>query len=813
MVKEKIVQKRLLSVGFAIVAGVGGLLSSRACGAQEQQGKVVLVREGTTVVLEPYAPNIIRITLSTLYDRAVAGPGYGFVALPAAGGWSNEHSGDADVYRSSRLTVSIPMPRQNMRPIGPSQKAIGDFFGSSGSPRRAPTRVMVSTSDGATLVNMLRWFMNPPTHQSGNTEILADQRPTDDPFYEVGATFASPDDEHYYGLGQNQEGRLDHRGQEVRCWSQYNAAGGESWCVPLLVTNKGYGILWDNSSKTTIEPGFNEVTQWSSEVGDRVSFFVIAGKDTDEIYSGYRLLTGATPLLPKGAYGFIQSKQRYSTQDEVLAVAKGYRERHLPADVLVVDWFYYTKMGQMDFDSRYWPDPAAMNRELQSMGFQTMISVWPRFVPGSRYYDQLAKNGWLIHLADGTPMTTNGLPENHTGANIDTTNPDAGKFLWDAIHQNLIAKGFTSIWTDETEPDIPPNGAYLHVGPGTEYFNVYPLFHTAAVYDGMRRDMKTRALILARAAYTGAQRNGTIFWSSDISPTWDALKRQVPAGLDATASGLPYWCNDVGGFQGLPAVHHPARPPLIDPSDARGNVGDYDDYPELYVRWYEYGAFEPIFRTHGTRTYNEVWSYGKQAEPILEKYLRLRYQLMPYIYSLAWKSYSTGAPYTRALFMNFPSDPKVAGLGDEYMFGPALLVAPVTDQGATSRPVYLPAGTDWYNYWTNEKLHGGQTIEADAPIDTIPLFVKAGSILPLGEAVESTSQPQALAKIRIYPGSDGDFALYQDDGTTYAYEKSGGQVTNLHWIDGQQRFSHSGAAAWSGPDSDLLEIVHVQSQK
>jgi alpha-D-xyloside xylohydrolase len=447
------------------------------------------------------------------------------------------------------------------------------------------------------------------------------------------------------------------------------------------------------------------------------------------------------------------------------------------------------------------------------MGFQTMISVWPRFVPGSRYYDQLAKNGWLIHLADGTPMTTNGLPENHTGANIDTTNPDAGKFLWDAIHQNLIAKGFTSIWTDETEPDIPPNGAYLHVGPGTEYFNVYPLFHTAAVYDGMRRDMKTRALILARAAYTGAQRNGTIFWSSDISPTWDALKRQVPAGLNATASGLPYWCNDVGGFQGLPAVHHPVRPPLIDPLDARDNVGDYDDYPELYVRWYEYGAFEPIFRTHGTRTYNEVWSYGKQAEPILEKYLRLRYQLMPYIYSLAWKSYSTGAPYTRALFMDFPSDPKVAGLGDEYMFGPALLVAPVTDQGATSRPVYLPAGTDWYNYWTNEKLHGGQTIEADAPIDTIPLFVKAGSILPLGEAVESTSQPQALAKIRIYPGSDGDFALYQDDGTTYAYEKSGGQVTNLHWIDGQQRFSHSGAAAWSGPDSDLLEIVHVQSQK
>ena len=267
----------------------------------------------------------------------------------------------------------------------------------------------------------------------------------------------------------------------------------------------------------------------------------------------------------------------------------------------------------------------------------------------------------------------------------------------------------------------------------------------------------------------------------------------------------------MGGFLGLPAVHHPAHPPLIDPSDARDNVGRYDDYPELYVRWFEYGAFEPIFRTHGTRTYNEVWSYGRQAEPILEKYLRLRYQLMPYIYSQAYKSYKTGAPYMRALFMDFPNDPKVANLGDEYMFGPAFLVAPVTDQGATSRKVYLPAGTDWYNYWTNERLHGGQTIQADAPIGTLPLFVRAGSILPLGKSVESMNQVQALAKVRVYPGADGSFTLYQDDGNTYAYEKSGGQTTRLHWDDARQQFSHSGATAWSGPDSALLQVVHPQA--
>jgi alpha-D-xyloside xylohydrolase len=792
---------------FVCSATVAISVASQACCAQVQGGQVVLDHGGSTIVLEPYAPNIIRVTLSTLKDQALAVPGYGFIASPSTQGWSYRHTDAADIYESSRLTITIPTVHASTRQIPASQADIANFFGASGAPRHAGARITFNTADGKTLLDMERWFMRPPSYESGDMDILHDRRPSDAPFYQVGATFVSPADEHYYGLGQNQEGYLDHRGHEVQCWSNYVAAGGESFCVPFVVTNKGYGMVWDNPSKTTIEPGFNEQTSWVSQVGERVSFFLIAGKDTDEVYSGYRLLTGAAPLLPKGAYGFIQSKQRYSTQAEVLAVAKGYRERHLPADVLVVDWFTYTRMGEMDMNPTYWPDPVAMNRELNSMGFQTMISVWPRFVPDSRYYDLLLKNGWFVHLADGTPTTTNGLPNNKTGSNIDTTNPGAAKWYWDAMRDNLISKGFSGIWTDETEPDIPPNGSYLYVGPGTQFFNVYPLFHTAAVYDGMRRDMKTRPLILARAAYLGAQRNGTFFWSSDISPTWDALKRQVPTGLDVTASGIPYWCNDVGGFLDLPAIHHPAHPPLIDPSGARDNVRGYDDYPELYTRWYEYGAFEPIFRTHGTRTYNEVWSYGKQAVPILEKYLRLRYQLMPYIYSLAYQSYKTGAPYMRALFMDFPNDAKVAGLGDEYMFGPAFLVAPVTEQGATMRMVYLPAGVDWYNYWTGQRLHGGQTIQADAPIDTLPLFVRAGSILPLGEPVESTNEVQALQKVRVYPGADGNFTLYQDDGKTSAYEAGDGRSTELHWNDARHELSHRGAAAWTGPDSALLEVV------
>ena len=273
------------------------------------------------------------------------------------------------------------------------------------------------------------------------------------------------------------------------------------------------------------------------------------------------------------------------------------------------------------------------------------------------------------------------------------------------------------------------------------------------------------------------------------------------------ASGITNWSNDTGGWGYLPAEHHPAHPPLLDPSDARDNVGGYDDFPELYTRWFEYAAFLPIFRTHGSRIYNETWSYGKQAEPILEKYLRLRYQLLPYIYSLSYSVYQTGAPNMRALFMDFPDDTKVADIRDEYMFGPAFLVAPVTEQGATSRSVYLPAGTGWYNYWTNEPVDGGQTITVKAPIDTIPLFVRSGSIIPMGEAIDSTSQTQKLAKLRVYPGSDGDFTLYQDDGKTYGYETGKFQLTKLHWDNAAAKLSHTGEAAWTVPDSQIVEVV------
>ncbi|HEX7362075.1 MAG TPA: TIM-barrel domain-containing protein [Bryobacteraceae bacterium] len=808
--RQTIVTTAALAFSFCGAYAQRGGAAAQANGVSVQHGRVVITKDHTTMMLEPYAPNVIRVSISRLKAHAVAAPGYGIIAKPDAAGWKFHKSPNGGTYESPQLAVTIMGPPKHHSPHLLGQEVIGKFFGANGRQGYGNIPLRFSLPGGKTVVKLESWSMNKPSYGSGNTEVLQDRRPSDPPFYQVGATFSVQPGEHYYGLGENQSGHLDHRDQSVRCWSDYGAPGGESFCVPFMVTNKGYAVLWDNPSKTTVNPYFNDRTTWTSQVGQRVSFFVVVGKTADKLYEGYRLLTGPAQLLPPGAYGFTQSKERYSTQAQIMAVAKGYRERHLPCDYLVVDFFWYPQMGQFSFVKKDWSDPAKMNATLHKMGFHTLISVWPRFAPGSRYYDKLLKNGWFYHLADGKPTQTSESPGNKTGSNLDMTNPAASRWFWQMIDQHILGKGFDAIWTDETEPDIPPNGSYYYIGPGTEYFNVYPLFETSVVYHGMRQDLKQRAMILARAAYTGAQRNGTIFWSSDISPTWDTLQRQVPAGLGVTASGIPYWTDDVGGFWALPAVHHPAHKPLISPKGARDNVGGDVDYPELYVRWFEYGVFMPIFRTHGMRRFNTPWSYGDQATPILEKYLRMRYSLIPYIYSLAYQTYKTGAPYMRALFMDFPNDPKVDKLTHEFMFGPDLLVAPLTHQGQTSRKVYLPAGADWYNYWTNKEYHGGQTIVANAPIDIIPLFVRAGSILPLGNQVEDMDQQQALKEIRIYPGANAAFDLYEDNGATYNY-KEDGRITHLRWDDKDHRFMHTGAKAWSVPDTQLVRVIHASN--
>ena len=725
----------------------------------------LLDRGGSQVSIESYASNIVRITVSLEKDLALAPPGYGLIAAADNTGWSHRTTASGDEFSSAVMSVTVDA---RAWPGPPSQTE--RYFASS----LPPVSLTVAKTGGEPLLRMNGWEMAPHSVNGEKT-------------FRVGAVFHSPGDEHYYGLGQNQEGILDYRGRTIDCKHSYDAPAGETVCVPFMVTNKGYGIVWDNPSNTMISPGLHGQTTWRSAVGERVSYFVIAGTTLDELYAGYRKLSGVTPLPPKAAFGYIQSKARYETQQQVLEVADGYRSRGYPLDVIVVDWFYWTRMGQLDIDPNAFPDPQAMNRKLHEQGVHTLISVWPRFERGSRYFDFLAAKGWLLADKNGTPV--DGLAErsDRAGALIDSTNPEAREWYWDRIRDNIAARGFDWFWLDETEPDLVPDGYFYSIGSGDRYHNLFPLLHTQGVAEGSRRDRPDkRNLILARAAYLGAQRHGSLFWSSDINSSWEALRRQIPTGLNFTASGLAYWGNDVGGW----------LPPL-----------QAKDYPELITRWYEYGTFTPTMRAHGLRKATEVWSYGAQAEAVISKYLRLRYALLPYIYSLGKRTYDTGAPFMRALFMDFPNDPNVANTGDEYMFGPAFLVAPVTEPGRVSRPVYLPAGRDWYNYWTNEHFAGGQTITAAAPIDIIPLFVAAGSIIPMGSAIQNTSTPQKLTQIRVYPGRAAEFALYDDDGETYAYEKGKSRLTRLLWDDARGQLTSKGDSLQASL-AELTRIIH-----
>ena len=787
------------------------LTMSLGSAATAQSASFLLERNGRVISLEPYAANILRVTLSIDKAAATSAPGYGFVAKPSTEGWTHERDAKGgDVFRSAKMVVRLApgdLPPEKLpqpMPLDALNRQLREiYFGGMGGHGPYNDPLSVTTPGGKILLHMRTWTMDPERPDVAQQDVGKKG-------YSVAAMFDSPSDEHYYGLGQQQKGWMDLREHEIRCWHDYGAVGGEDVCVPFMVSSRGYGLVWDNPSKTTVVLGINQRNTWSSEVGDRVSFFVIAGDTSDEIYQGYRQLTGVTHMLPKAAYGYIQSKAIYPTQEQILDVAKKYREKKLPLDVIVVDFLNMTKQGELDLDPQRWPDPAGMNRELHGMGVNTLLSVWPHFSHDTQFYDMLHKKGWLIHKPDGTPDP--GWTKDVIGPNLDTTNPEAAKWWWEKIRDRYVKPyGFDYLWLDETEPDIDPAGDIFAVGPGIRFYNVYPLFHTASVYEGFRRDFgdSKRVMILARAAYLGAQRNGTVFWSSDIVANWDMLRRSIPAGLNFAATGLPYWDTDIAGFfsPAIPADYHAEHEPLIDGSDARETIANYEDYPELFVRWFEWATFQPVMRAHGERAHNEVWSYGKQAEPILSKYLKLRYQLLPYTYSAAYRSYETGAPYMRALFMDFPADPKVVDIPDEYMYGPAFLVALVTEQGATTRTVYLPAGCDWYNYWTNERLHGAQSIVVDAPIDRLPLFVRAGSIVPLGSEVGSTQQTQKIASVRVYPGANGSFTLFEDDGKSYAYEKGGGSVTQLTWDDAAHQLRHEGTSASSELDKATVLVV------
>jgi len=745
-------------------------------------------RNGALVAVEPYAPNVVRVTIALDHDRSDSAPGYGIVAKSDMAGWSHSASAAGDTFGSGDLKVTVkaePWPR------APDQMA--RYFASA----LPSASVAFEDAHGQPIVTIGGWDMAPHDVAGEHT-------------FRVGANFSVQPDEHFYGLGQNQEGTLDLKGRTIDCRHYYDAAAGEQVCVPVLVSSRNYMIVWDNPSATTVSAGINNGTHIQSEVGERVSFFLITGQTSDDLYKGYRLLTGVTPLPPKAAFGLIQSKARYESQAELMGIAKGYRDRGYPLDVMVLDWFYWTRMGQIDIDHTYFPDPQGMNKQLHDWGMHSIISVWPRFEREGRYFNDLASKGWLLKDKDGNVVDGLAVRNDRAGALIDSTNPDARQWFWGKVRDNIISQGFDWLWLDETEPDLVPDGYFYSIGSGDRYHNLFPLLHTMGVAEGSAKDRPDfRNLILARAAYLGAQASGAIFWTSDVQGTWDALRRQIPANLDMAASGIAYTSSDTGGWQ-WPNGPKAAHPPLIDPAGATAMAPSYPDYPELFVRWFELNTFTPTLRIHGQRPATAIWEYGKAAEPILADWLRLRYSLMPYLYAMGHNTYETGAPFMRALFMDFPGDQTAATLSDEYMFGPAFLVAPITTQGATSRRVYLPAGSDWYDWWTNQKHAGGTWIEAAAPIERMPIFVRAGSIVPLGAPIPNTATKQALSEIRLFPGRNASFTLYDDDGVTNAYKKGGGKTATLRWDEASKKLTASGALPTSQAPAPLVKVVASQ---
>ena len=512
-------------------------------------------------------------------------------------------------------------------------------------------------------------------------------------------------------------------------------------------------------------PGDSRALTWASEAADTIDYYVFYGPKIDAVIAAYRQATGPAPLPPKWALGFWQSKERYSSQQEWLDIAAEYRTRHLPIDNLVQDWFYWdpAPWGSHRFDPKRYPDPAAGIAALHDKyHLHLMISVWGKFAPGSQTnpdanFDAMNAAGFLYPA----------LGED--ARYYDPHSAGARALYWKIMRDQLFAKGVDAWWLDASEPEVDMR-AYRRVptaaGLGARVLNAFPLMHTTAVSLGQRAaDPHKRVFILTRSAYAGQQRNGAATWSGDITASWDVFGRQIPAGLNFCLSGIPYWTTDIGAF----FVNYPG-----------GNANP--EYRELFTRWFEWGAFCPIFRVHGTSTAKEMWRFGPETQATLLRYDALRYRLMPYIYSQSWQVTHHGATLMRALVFDFPNDRTARESRDEFLFGPSVLVCPVTKPGATTRPVYLPSGTSWTDFWTGQTLTGGRTITAPAPIAQMPLYVKAGTILPLGPTLQYVAEkPADPIELRVYRGADGAFTLYEDEGDNTNYERGQYATIPILW--------------------------------
>ena len=615
-----------------------------------------------------------------------------------------------------------------------------------------------------------------------------------------------------YGLGQDEGGPLNLRGT-VRYLHQANL----KIAIPMLVSSKGYGLFVPTGSPAIFSDVLTSDSCFMTEADEQLNYFFIYGPSFDKVIGGYRSLTGKAAMLPRWAFGFIQSQERYETQEEILAVAAEHRRRGIGLDTIVLDWHYWADelWGQKSFDSARFPSPKAMTEELHEQNIRFMISIWPCMHVDSENYDEMNRKGYLLPASDI----------------YDAFCAEARDCYWEQTQQGLGQYGIDAWWCDSCEPFTPewtreeqpvPEKMYEEFLEQTkkmlpaELGNAYGLYHAKGIYEGQRGVTEEKRVVnLTRNGYSGCQKYGTILWSGDISASWESMRAQIRNGLNFCASGHPYWTLDIGAF-------------FVKGGEPWFWSGAYDDgledprYRELFVRWYQLGVFLPVFRSHGTDVRREMWAFGEPGDPYYDALLaanRLRYRLLPYIYSCAGSVWQEDQTMLRLLAFDFPEDKEALRVDDQFLFGHSLLICPVTapaseiKQGrpeAVLRDVYLPMGCDWYDLQTDHRYHGGRHVTLSCGIDEIPVFVRAGSILPMSarDICYADELQQAGIRMHVYPGADCTYELYEDEGDGYAYENGAYSIRRFTWNDEKKELTQ-GETAHQKWMSEIVQIcVH-----
>ena len=636
--------------------------------------------------------------------------------------------------------------------------------------------------------------------------------------YTVSQLFKLDADENIYGLGQQQRGKLSLRNEKINM-----VQGNTDDYVPFLVSTKGYGLFWDNYSPTTFEDK-PESASFKSEVGDCIDYYFMLGGNIDGSIACMRDLTGQAPMFPLWTFGFWQSKERYKSQSELVGVVQKHRELGVPLDGIIQDWQYWGSnylWNAMDFLNPEFPNPKKMVEDIHNMNAHVIISIWNSFGPQTKQYREMKPQGMLLKFGTWPQSGLETWPPNMeypSGVEpYDVYNPAARQIYWKYLKNGLFSLGIDGWWMDSSEPDhldFKPTDFDIktYLGSFRKVRNAFPLMTVGGVADNQRATSSDkRVFILTRSAFAGQQRYGANTWSGDVNSSWQSLRNQIPAGLNFSMSAIPYWNTDIGGF--FAGAYNKS---WNDGSGAKNPA-----FQELYVRWLQFGAFTPMMRSHGTDVPREIYNFGKKGEPIFDaiaKSINLRYSLLPYIYSAAWDITNNQSTMMRALVMDF-NDKKVVDMNNEYMFGKSILVAPIVNAQYTSETVvktdensgwnkddkkdekemavdftqqksskaYLPVGTSWFDFWSNQKYDGGQEVTLATTIDKIPLFIKAGSIVPFGPNVQfATEKKWDNLEIRVYPGANAEFTLYEDENDNYNYEKGIYSTISFTWNDAKK---------------------------